>query len=71
MRGAVLYRLGLEFGEPQVRELRLSYGTVMRIPFRPGYHPISRKEVDFEGNAICSDVMHWFAEKVLYQYYRS
>jgi len=63
MRGAVLYKLGLDFVKDRV--MRASYGTVMRVPFREGYHPESRKEIDFDGKPRCSGVIHWFAKKVL------
>ena len=63
MRGAVLYKLGLDFVKDRV--MRVSYGTVSRVPFREGYHPVSRKEVDFDGFPRCGGVMHWFAKKVL------
>ena len=62
MRGAVLYKLGLDFVKDRVT--RVSYGTVMRVPFREGYHPSFRKEVDFDGLARCSGVLHWFVKKV-------
>lgn len=62
MRGAVLYKLGLDLVKDRV--MRVSYGTAARVPFREGYHPISRKVMDYEGNPRCTGVMHWFANKV-------
>jgi hypothetical protein len=62
MRGAVLYKLGLDFVKDRV--MRVSYGTTVRIPFEEGYHPYSRKVVDYDGTAKCRGVMHWFAKKV-------
>jgi len=62
MRGAVLYKLGLDLVKDRV--MRVSYGTATRAPFREGYHPISRKVTDYEGSPKCTGVMHWFAKKV-------
>jgi hypothetical protein len=62
MRGAVLYKLGLDFVKDRV--MRVSYGTSARVAFEEGYHPISRKVTDYDGYARCSGVMHWFAKKV-------
>lgn len=63
MRGAVLYKLGLDFVKDRV--MRVSYGTAARVPFEEGRHPISRKGIDYDGKARCSGVMHWFAKKVM------
>ena len=65
MRGAVLYKLGLDLVKDRV--MRVSYGTAARVPFQEGYHPISRRVVDYEGNPRCTGVMHWFANKVFPQ----
>jgi hypothetical protein len=62
MRGAVLYKLGLDLVTDRV--MRVSYGTQMRVPFREGYHPASRKEIGYDGLPRCGGVMHWFAKKV-------
>jgi hypothetical protein len=64
MKGAVLYKLGLDFVKDRV--LRVSYGTSTCIPFEEGYHPDSRKVMDYDGIARCRGVMHWFAKKVCY-----
>jgi hypothetical protein len=64
MKGAVLYKLGLDFVKDRV--MRVSYGTTTRIPFEEGYHPDSRKVMDYDGIARCRGVMHWFAKKVCY-----
>ena len=65
MRGAVLYKLGLDLVKDRV--MRVSYGTAARVPFQEGYHPMSRRVMDYEGNPRCTGVMHWFANKVLPQ----
>ena len=62
MKGAVLYKLGLDL--VQTRVLRYSYGTEGFVPFKEGYHPEGRKVLDLEGVARCEGVLHWFAKKV-------
>jgi hypothetical protein len=66
MRGAVLYKLGLDFVKDRV--MRVSYGTSSRVAFRNGYHPLSRRVVDFDGIPRCRGVMQWFVKKVLHSY---
>ena len=62
MRGAVLYKLGLDF----VRErfTRVCYGTQVSVEFQEGFHPNSRKTYGKDGRARCSGVMCWFVKKV-------
>jgi hypothetical protein len=64
MKGAVLYKLGLDFVKDRV--MRVSYGTTTGVPFEEGHHPDSRKVMGYDGTARCSGVMHWFAKKVSY-----
>lgn len=63
MKGAVLYKLGLDFVKDRV--MRVSYGTPTRAPFREGYHPSSRRVFGLDGIAKCSGVLHWFVTKVV------
>ena len=62
MRGAVLYKLGLDFVKDRI--IRKSYGVAMNVAFRPGHHPNSRKVTSLDGVVRCEDVMHWYAYKV-------
>jgi len=62
MKGAVLYKLGLDLVETRV--LRYSYGMDGFVPFKDGYHPEDRKVYDYEGVAKCEGYLHWFAKKV-------
>jgi hypothetical protein len=62
MRGAVLYKLGLDFVKDRV--LPRSYGINAEAIFRPGYHPESRKVEDLDGVTCCRGTMFWFAKKV-------
>ena len=62
MRGAVLYKLGLDYVKDRV--MRRSYGVPTSVIFRDGYHPISRRWVDAAGDTRCQGVMRWFATKV-------
>lgn len=64
MRGAVLYKLGLDFVKHRV--MRLSYGIVNAPIFLPGHHPEEKKHVDIAGNIRCHDVMYWYATKACY-----
>lgn len=63
MKGAVLYKLGLDLVRNRV--IRVSYGTEQRLPFQEGRHPESRRIWDLDGYPKCEGVMHWFAKKVL------
>lgn len=69
MRGAVLYKLGLDFVKDRV--MRLSYGVITRVQFRPGYHPQSRRYIPIEGTVSCKGVMDWFAHKVHFHFHNS
>src|SRR5207237_6168586 len=62
MRGAVLYKLGLDFVKDRI--MRRSYGVAMNVAFRSGHHPNSRKVTSLDGVVRCEDVMHWYAYKV-------
>jgi len=62
MRGAVLYKLGLDI--VKARDMRLSYGVDMSPAFRSGYHPTSRKYRAIDGWDRCRGVMDWYATKV-------
>jgi hypothetical protein len=62
MRGAVLYKLGLDYVKDRV--MRRSYGVPTSVIFRDGYHPVSRRWVDAAGDTRCQGVMRWFASKV-------
>jgi hypothetical protein len=63
MRGAVLYKLGLDFVKDRI--MRRSYGVAMNVAFRAGHHPTSRKVTSLDGVVRCEDVMHWYAYKVI------
>ena len=63
----MLYKLGLDFVKDRV--MRVSYGTASRVPFRHGYHPVSRKEIDYDGRPRCGGVMQWFSKKVRPSYF--
>jgi hypothetical protein len=62
MRGAVLYKLGLDFVKDRI--MRMSYGVRMRSWWRQGYHPESRRVVGLDGEPRCRGVMDWYAHKV-------
>lgn len=62
MRGAVLYKLGLNYVKERI--MRWSYGIRYDVLFRPGYHPLSRKVVGLDNVARCEDVIDWFVTKV-------
>lgn len=61
MRGAVLYRLGVDLVKERV--MRASYGTTMDPLFRSRYHPEDRRFKDCDGKERCASVMCWFANK--------
>jgi len=63
MRGAVLYKLGLDLVTDRV--MRRSYGIATNVPFRRGHHPESARYLDIDGTMRCRDVMHWYVHKVL------
>jgi hypothetical protein len=63
MRGAVLYKLGLDYVKDRV--LRLSYGIQTNVLFRRDYHPVARRYVDFSGQLRCRGYMRWYAKRVL------
>ena len=63
MKGAVLYKLGMDLVRERV--LRRNYGTIMDMPFRGGQHPKERWILHFSGQARCHGVMYWFAKKVI------
>jgi hypothetical protein len=69
MRGAVLYKLGMDFVKDRV--MRVSYGTAANVTFQEGYHPTSRRVISFDGSHKCRGVMHWFAKKVQNSHRRS
>ena len=62
MRGAVLYKLGMDFVKSRV--MSKSYGVAFNAEFRPGYHPTSRKIECVDGISRCEDVMKWYVRKV-------
>lgn len=62
MRGAVLYKLGLDFVKD--RMMRLHYGVSVNVIFVAGDHPEYRKVTDLAGNVRCRGVMDWFINKV-------
>jgi len=64
VRGAVLYRLGLDIVTHRI--MRLSYGIAAATEFREGYHPPARKCTGIDGIVRCRDVMDWYATKVTY-----
>jgi hypothetical protein len=66
MRGAVLYKLGLDFVKDRV--MRRSYGINTDWHFRHGYHPESRKRVGLDGATLCKGLMFWFVTKVVHKW---
>jgi hypothetical protein len=62
MRGAVLYKAGLHLVKERLT--RASYGISMGVRFRPGYHPLDRRYIGFDGNERCRGVMDWYVNKV-------
>jgi hypothetical protein len=62
MRGAVLYKLGLDFVKD--RMMRLHYGVSVGDFFIPGEHPEYRKYTDLAGDVRCKGVMNWLVNKV-------
>jgi succinate dehydrogenase/fumarate reductase flavoprotein subunit len=63
MRGAVLHKLGLNIVKERI--MRRHYGVgAIRAPFKHGKDPIHLKGLDAAGEAVCQDVMHWYAYKV-------
>ena len=62
MRGAVLYKAGLHLVTERLT--RASYGVIVSVPFRPGYHPIGRKYTALDGMVLCRGVMDWYVLKV-------
>jgi hypothetical protein len=61
MRGAVLYKLGLDYVKDRVA--RFSYGVTYNAEFVAGHHPNNRKIACLDGVVRCSDVMDWYAKK--------
>jgi hypothetical protein len=64
MKGAVLYKLGLDLVRNRV--MRVSYGIEQRLPFQEGRHPESLRVIGLEGHSMCEGIMYWFAKKVSY-----
>jgi hypothetical protein len=62
MRGAVLYKLGLDFVKDRI--MRRNYGVAMNVVFRPGYHPAHRRITGLDGVVRCENVMDWYGNKV-------
>ena len=65
MRGAVLYKLGVDVVRERV--MRMSYGIETKSHFRAGYHPGSRWYMNINGLPYCRGVMEWFALKVCFR----
>ena len=62
MRGAVLYKLGLNFVKERL--MRRSYGACVQVLFSSGYHPEHLKVECIDGVIRCDRVMDWFVQKV-------
>jgi len=68
MKGAVLYKLGLDL--VRTRVMRSSYGTEIRVTFKEGVHPEFRKVYDYDRLPRCDGYMYWFAKKVFTSLWR-
>jgi hypothetical protein len=62
MRGAVLYKMGMNMVKERV--MRRHYGLVISDKFREGYDPDELKFRGKDGTWRCRDILHWFANKV-------
>ena len=62
MRGAVLYKLGLDFVKTRI--IRLNYGVSRATPFEEGSHDESRKYEGYDGLILCSGLMDWYVRMV-------
>jgi hypothetical protein len=62
MRGAVLYKLGLDVVKERI--MPRNYGTTMSSVYRQGYHPSARKYMSIDGVTRCRGEMDWYATKV-------
>jgi hypothetical protein len=62
MRGAVLYKLGMDSVKERI--MRVHYGVSVFLVFRKGYDPPGRKAIDDAGGERCLGAMKWLANKV-------
>ena len=62
MRGAVLYKMGMNMVKERV--MRRHYGLVISDAFREGYDPEDLKFRAKDGTYRVRNVLHWFANKV-------
>ena len=61
-RGAVLYKLGLNYVKGHV--MRVHYGMATWVSFDEEKHPKSLKIVPRHGKPMCKNVMKWYAKMV-------
>jgi hypothetical protein len=62
MRGAVLYRMGLNCVKDRL--MRRNYGVVHQGKYKPGEHPEFLRAVNKAGMVVCNRAMEWCAYKV-------
>jgi hypothetical protein len=62
MRGAVLYKMGMNMVKERV--MRRHYGLVISDDFREGYDPEELKFRGKDGSWRVKNVLHWFVNKV-------
>lgn len=62
MKGAILYRLGMN--SVKERKMRANYGIAACEIFRQGVHPASSKYVDPAGEFRSNAGVEWAAKKV-------
>ena len=62
MRGAVLYKLGLDFVKERIA--RRHYGHAWNPNFIQGHHPEFRKFTNVAGWVLCSNAVDYYVKKV-------
>ena len=62
MRGAVLYKLGLDFVKERIA--RRHYGHAWNPNFIQGHHPEYRKFTNVDGWVLCSNAVDYYVKKV-------
>lgn len=63
MKGAVLYRLGMNWIKE--RKMRRNYGIEISTDFTPGVHPESSRYTDASGRDLTRVGLEWVAYKVI------